>query len=245
MKNKMIRERNGCNDHTSGHERDGKARRSDWRKEEKGCRSNEAACSIALEESKSSQAQVDHASEMAVKQGSQSVQLNITNSVGEDVAVKNELKMKAREVLECYKNLSFSYLRLCEYIREKQVRPEMLSAVLSNEGFRKERISEIKRICFATDEIFNDFKNRITGWRATLERIRKNRDQREQLELQWNEFFRQFERQWVKAPPTRYYHQGPKQCLLMWHREDKSKVVEIEGWTIEIRKEINDRTTGN
>lgn len=276
MKKKLIQERNGCDDHTSGHERNGQTRRLGRERKEKRSRVDKGTSSevgtVALEEGQSRQISVsDLAEELGLhREDSHNVCSTEEDKNTDTVEVKSksigdnssrilkqwanqptraddfvQLRQKAKSLIDTVKQMTDKYLDLCVFIREKLFRPEEVSKELYSLGFRKERISEIKRVCFSTDEIFNDYRNRLIGWKAALERIRKNRDHHEQLELQWNELFRAIERQWTKAPPTRCYYQGPKQCLLMWHREDKEKVIEIEGWKIEVKKDNYDRTTGN
>lgn len=151
-----------------------------------------------------------------------------------------QLREKARCVVRDLKQLTTSYLELCCFIRTAMVRPEEVSTELCKCGFTKSRISEIKRISYASDEIFNDFKRRLTGWKATLERIRKNRDQEEASALQWNQLFRSFERQLLKAPPPQPIYQGSGQCLLMWNQEEFKtepvRLVSLNGWKVKIER---------
>ena len=65
-----------------------------------------------------------------------------------------ELRSRARAVSEKTGRLGEKYFDLCEYIRQNQFAPIQVSTILKAEGFRKERISEIKTVCFTSPEIW-------------------------------------------------------------------------------------------
>lgn len=90
-----------------------------------------------------------------------------------DVAVvtKNELEFKAiaQEIIELTLKTGEKYFKLVKFIREKQISPRDSSKWLYDLGFHKTRISEIRRIAQAGDEVFNALEARMIGWRGALE----------------------------------------------------------------------------
>ena len=79
-----------------------------------------------------------------------------------------ELKHLAHQLWESTNTMKGSYLCLCKYIREKQLTPKSVSLACAAGGMSKERISEVKRICFSSDKIFNSYVKGDLSFKAAL-----------------------------------------------------------------------------
>lgn len=134
--------------------------------------------------------------------------------------IREELRLRAVAVLQTSKELSNRYWRLCQWIVEQQITPEILTQDLRDLGFRKERISEIKKVCFTSPQIYDDYKRRAIGWKVALEKSRVNRSEQEAIYTRWLEFFRLFEKLFSRCQPPRSLHQGNGFNLLMWRDAD-------------------------
>lgn len=78
-----------------------------------------------------------------------------------------QLAEKHREIVELAKEVAFTegrlkekYVGLCKGIRQSGMNAKEFTLLLKSEGFYPSRISEIKKICSLTDEVFNKY---LTG----------------------------------------------------------------------------------
>lgn len=248
IKSRLRKERVGQDDDQGSNARNGKKGRAGREGKEKGL-DDPAKSSVngqsALGENQSSQ--VKSESESAVALGGQSA-ARLSHNVCYKTALKT-LGEKGRVVLNDLQKLTVSYLDLCSYIREQQIAPDDVTKVLLDCGFRKERVSEIKRVSYSSDEIFNAFRSRLIGWKTTLERVRRNRNSQELVVYQWNNIFRSFERQLRKSSPPKPYYKGSGNCVLMWNESDYQadpvKLVSFDGWKVRIERTENGSTNCN
>jgi len=82
------------------------------------------------------------------------------------------LREAGRALAESMANLGEKYLALCDLVRREQYTPEEFRHELQAAGLPDSRISEIRRVAMASDAIYNDFKNRLVGFKAALARAR-------------------------------------------------------------------------
>lgn len=128
----------------------------------------------------------------------------------------------ARSVKASEGVLRSRYIELCKHIHAEQMTPEGVTWVLSSEGFPKERISEIKRVCFDTDENFQAFVKGLIGFRAAVEAARSAPDSDPEVirRLRWNKLFSAFDRLISKFRPVQRFHVANGQVLLTWKASD-------------------------
>lgn len=81
----------------------------------------------------------------------------------------------AAKVQCLHDELGNAYYNLCIWIREKQISPKGVSVILQLMGFRKERVAEIKRVCFCSEELWNDYRRRWIGFRSALRMARREK----------------------------------------------------------------------
>jgi len=85
----------------------------------------------------------------------------------------NGLRQVAAEALEAATKALDAYWRLCVFIREKQLTPVSVNKVLKELGYGEVRISEIKRVSFSSDKIFEEYRKKAIGFRLALKEARK------------------------------------------------------------------------
>jgi len=128
----------------------------------------------------------------------------------------------ARQVTHYEGELRRSYLTLCKTIRAEQMTPAAVAWCLEKEGFRKGRIAEIKRVCFASKEIFAEFEGRCIGFKAALERAREEEGEganKPTVGKRWNKLLASFDRFTSKYSAPRPYHVANGRALLMWRTD--------------------------
>lgn len=64
--------------------------------------------------------------------------------------------------------LAGKYLSLVEYIRKHSVAPKLVSEEMSKLGFKRSRISEIKRVAYAEDDVYNQYQAKLIGFDRAL-----------------------------------------------------------------------------
>lgn len=64
------------------------------------------------------------------------------------------------------------YLRICDHIRAYDIDPAEVSQALSQAGFPESRISEVKRVAYAPQEIYMEYSAGRYGFRVALEKSR-------------------------------------------------------------------------
>jgi len=83
-----------------------------------------------------------------------------------------EVARRGEAVIRATMETGERYLDLCRYIRENQIDPKLVTASLTPLGFARSRISEIKKIAYATDELWNEYAARNIGWKGALDLAR-------------------------------------------------------------------------
>lgn len=83
------------------------------------------------------------------------------------------LRKAARAFVSAMSDLGSKYLALVATIREGQYRPEVVDRVLSEAGLPRPRISELRRVAECSEEIYEDFKARLIGFKAALAKARE------------------------------------------------------------------------
>jgi len=80
-----------------------------------------------------------------------------------------DFKALAGEIIAATLETGGKYLALCEFIREKQLAPKIVTKWLLDMGFCKSKASEINKVAQSPDAVFQKFKARLIGWRGVLE----------------------------------------------------------------------------
>jgi hypothetical protein len=132
-----------------------------------------------------------------------------------------------------------NYLSLCKFIREKDLDPKQVTRSCLAGGLSKERVSEIKRICFASEKIFKGYLNGKLSFRAALAQSRSGAKLDDYVK--WQRFFSVFDRLVNKggnmAP---FFHVHEKQALIMMdltRLETGLGVHKFKGWTVTIKEQ--------
>lgn len=153
------------------------------------------------------------------------LKLAAANPAKVDVLI--EFRVRINLVSEAKADLGGKYLKLCEYIRENYLTPEVVRRELDRAGYPKPTIAEICRVSFVSNEIFNDFKNRIIGFKVALKRSRADLTAEQKMRRQWNELVRKFENNFRRTKQP--YYEGPSSVVCMWkHRDFKENKLEID-----------------
>lgn len=150
--------------------------------------------------------------------------------------VLSELRHRAKLLIESETRHKGLYVSLCEWIREKQIEPAKLTEELQRVGMHKVTISQLKTVCYTSQEIFDLWKNSIIGFKAAL---RKARGKEKSIETQWLKAFAAVERLLQNGDPPKplYVSNG---CLVLCTREreiNQPKTVKSEGWIVTIKKQ--------
>lgn len=85
------------------------------------------------------------------------------------------LKEKAAAVINALGEVASRYYALCLYIRKTpglNDAPKLVSHELQSMGFKRSRISEIKRVAYAADDVFASYEAKLIGFDKALEMAR-------------------------------------------------------------------------
>ena len=69
-----------------------------------------------------------------------------------------------------------TFLELCDTVRAEHISPAELRSVLKSVGYPASRVSELATVCFCSPEMYQDYKSRLIGFRALLQRVRASRE---------------------------------------------------------------------
>ena len=64
------------------------------------------------------------------------------------------------------------YLRMCDHIRAYDLDPDEVASALKDAGFPPSRISEIRRVAFAPENLYREFMTKGYGFRVALTKTR-------------------------------------------------------------------------
>jgi len=64
------------------------------------------------------------------------------------------------------------YLRICDHIRAYDLDPDEVTQALRDASFPPSRISEIRRVAFAPENLYREFMSKGLGFRVALEKTR-------------------------------------------------------------------------
>jgi len=64
------------------------------------------------------------------------------------------------------------YLRICDTVRKYELTPEEVRFTLSAVGWSKVRISEVMRVAYAPQKVYNEFSARLIGFKVALSKTR-------------------------------------------------------------------------
>ncbi|MBI3417225.1 MAG: hypothetical protein HY043_18195 [Verrucomicrobia bacterium] len=149
-----------------------------------------------------------------------------------------ELCELAREMVAAAAVLRTKYLALCDWITKHQPTPKMVTNELSAAGVRTQQIAEVKRVCFTSTELYQDFVKRFVGFKVALSRERaKKREGEEALQYKWNRLLSTFEKLTHEGPPPMPYHSANGVHLFVWSDEQAppAEIVEppvLGGWRL-------------
>jgi hypothetical protein len=83
-----------------------------------------------------------------------------------------EVTRAAQDFVAGVADLRGKFLTLTDAIRFHQVPPSVLRACLKSCGFPAPRVSEIATIAYCSQQMYDDYKSRLIGFRALLRRVR-------------------------------------------------------------------------
>jgi hypothetical protein len=92
---------------------------------------------------------------------------------------KAALQALGRRALALAGETVASYMELCRYVREKQYAPKEVSLYLGEVGYPPERISEIKRVAFCSEELWERYIDGTMGFRPALLKAREETEKTE------------------------------------------------------------------
>ena len=99
-----------------------------------------------------------------------------------DVSIE-QLRELGRLFLHSAVTVGNLYLRICDHIRAYDLDPDEVAAALRDAGFAASRISEIRRVAFAPENLYREFMTQGLGFRVALTKTRlyydvRSRDRR-------------------------------------------------------------------
>jgi len=83
-------------------------------------------------------------------------------------AVDKPLLKIARDCVNAAINLGMTYLELVGDIRKRSIDPVTVTATLKEAGFADSRISEVKRVAFASEEVYKEIAAAQLGFKAAV-----------------------------------------------------------------------------
>lgn len=86
--------------------------------------------------------------------------------------VEQEMTALAKALVKAEIHIKEKYFILCKHIRSEELNPVQVTRCLAAAGLSKERISEIKRVCFTSTPIFNEYLSHKTTFRIALGKAR-------------------------------------------------------------------------
>jgi len=90
----------------------------------------------------------------------------------EDVKHVQGLFLAARDIVTTTLAVADSYVKLCRYIRDKQLQPNTVRSVMFACGFAKSRVSEVLKVASATKEKWDMIEAKALGFRKALDLTR-------------------------------------------------------------------------
>ena len=153
-----------------------------------------------------------------------------------------ELCELAREMVAAAEVLRAKYLAMTEWIRQHQPTPKMLTAELTTAGVRVQQIAEVKRICFTSPELYEDFVKRFVGFKVALTReMKRQRTGEEALQYNWNRLLSTFEKLTHEGRPPLPYHTANGVHLFVWSDEQAPPAEILDppalgGWKLREKK---------
>lgn len=74
-----------------------------------------------------------------------------------------------KQVLDTEKTYVDKYLNLCVAMRDSGLNGKELSTLLRSIGFRKQRVTELKKVISVSPELWEKFVNRVIGFKGVLQ----------------------------------------------------------------------------
>lgn len=140
------------------------------------------------------------------------------------------------------------YFTLCKFIREHQIPPKDVRGVLLANGFTKQRVSEMLKVCNVSSATWSSYEKRFIGFKVALETERQKSPNNSRIA--WAKFYTSIGRTFRKYPTDfQLYHEGDALCIVVDSRfkdrpkgkgELNRKVVKREGYEVVITK-IDDK----
>jgi hypothetical protein len=147
-------------------------------------------------------------------------------------------------------DLRDKYFQLCKLIRKSQPSPQFLTETLKSCDWRDERISEIKTVCFCSDEVWSDYEKRFLGFKLALQKARGEKlaslaKETRNLHLFFASFDRLFARR--KQLPKHFYESNDR-ALCMWAKgeiPEKGKEFELDHYRVRVELKTTQIHTKN
>lgn len=86
-----------------------------------------------------------------------------------------KLRKLAQEAFSAAQEAMDKYWQLLVYIREAQIAPATITKELPELGYSPQRISEIKRIAFSSNQVFDEYKSKAIGFKLALQKAREEK----------------------------------------------------------------------
>ncbi len=121
---------------------------------------------------------VKHTRNMTAKPGEQLALVETDgksiSTVEKDTAADiKRLRALGKEAMEAAKVALGCYMKLVDFVREKQIAPKTLGAELKLLGYRDSRISEIKAIAYTSDAVYKQITDDRLGFKVAYESAKK------------------------------------------------------------------------
>lgn len=99
----------------------------------------------------------------------------------------DKLAVLSVEALEAMNEALSKYVKIVMFIRESQLTPDLVRKTLDAQGFNEARISEICRIAYGPEDVLEQLKQNVIGFKAAVQMVRdKTRTKEATLTLRLN-----------------------------------------------------------
>lgn len=89
-----------------------------------------------------------------------------------EVAHSAMLVKVGKEIITAIGKVTEKYWELITYVRKNSVGPKLVSYELGKLGFKRSRISEVKRVAYSADDVFKNYEAKLIGFDKALELAR-------------------------------------------------------------------------
>jgi len=131
-----------------------------------------ASVTININKKMKSKTELPGITEMVIYQFGGDKTIKLACPAATSVEHTGALAELAFQIIESLQVVGEKYLNLCKYIRKNQIAPRAVSEILTQMGFKKERISEVNRVSQVGEDLWKELEAKNLGFRQVLEQSR-------------------------------------------------------------------------